>query len=160
MARSLKERLQEYVLDLRTHAERLEKGEVRPGVFFQAFFVETRKLVYRASKGDTTNGRKEAIDFVKRGMVDFNEKRYKEAEGHFCRAIDKDANYGRAHAYLGNALYKQKRISEAIAAWNKAIEVEPNSDAADLAKAKLQKVGPPPQTLANAVENLVAHPPA
>lgn len=158
MARHLKERLQEFAADLKSHAERLEKGEIRAAGFFRAVGQETRKLVYRVSKGDTSHERKQAIDLVKRGMVEYNEKRYKDAEALFRRAAAKDPNYGRAHAYLGNALYRQKHLTDAITAWNKAVEVEPNSDAADLAREKLQKVTKPHEGLFEMVDDFMAHP--
>ena len=158
MAKSLKERLQEYLLDLKAHADRLKKGEIRFAAFLRAVAQETRKVVYRVSKGETTHERKYAIDLVKRGMLDYNAKRYKDAEDLFRRAVGKDANYGRAHAYLGNALYKQKRITDAITAWNKAIEVEPNSDAADLAKEKIYKVTNGRDGLFDMVDDMMVHP--
>lgn len=158
MARSIKERLQDYFADLSVHATRLEKGEIRFGGFLRVVGLETKKLLYRASKGESTHQRKQAIELVKRGMVDYNEKRYKDASDLFRRAARKDPDYGRAHAYLGNALYKQNFITDAITAWNKAIEVEPNSDAADLAKEKLQKVTKPKEGLFDVVEDLMVHP--
>lgn len=137
MAKSLKERFQAYAYDVGEHLDRLKKGEVGYFAAVREIWLETRKLAYRATKGDTSHGRKQAIELVKRGMGEYNAKRYPDAEELFRRAVGKDAGYARAHAYLGNTLYKQKRLTDAVSAWNKAIEVEPSSDAADMAKEKL-----------------------
>ncbi len=154
MAKSFQERVQAYSYDVREHFDRAKKGEIGWGEALRGLWLETRKLAYRATKGETTHGRKHAIDLVKRGMKEYNAKRYPEAEELFRRATGKDSGYGRAHAYLGNALYKQKRLTDAVTAWNKAVEVEPNSDAADMAKEKLLSVGKPREGGLEMVNNL------
>lgn len=140
MAKTLKERLQGYAFDLREDFDRAKNGDHSWGEALRAAWLDTRKLAYRVSKGETTNNRKHAIDLVKRGMAKYNEKHYAEAEELFRRAAAADGGYARAHAYLGNAIYKQRRLTDAITCWNKAVEVEPNSDAADLAREKLLSV--------------------
>jgi len=99
-----------------------------------------RDVVTGYFKPGTSNDRKRAIQTVKRGMKAFNAKQYADAEELFRRAISRDPTYARAHAYLGNTLYKGKRQMEAMCAWQKAIEVEPGSDAADMAQEKIQRI--------------------
>ena len=41
---------------------------------------------------------------------------------------------------MANALYKQKRFADAITSWQKAIHVEPDSDAAEMAREKIQHI--------------------
>ncbi len=52
-----------------------------------------------------------------------------------------DDHYPWAHTYLGHALYQQGRVVEAIASWQRADEVVPHSDAAAMARKKIQNVG-------------------
>lgn len=140
MGKSIQERFQSYTFDVRGHLDRAKKSEIGWGEALNGVWRETRKLAYRATKGETSHNRKYAIELVKRGMNEYNAKRYKDAEELFRRAADKDSGYGRAYAYLGNTLYKLNRLTDAVTAWNKAIEVEPTSDAADVAKKKLQSM--------------------
>lgn len=140
MAKKVRERVQGYSFALRETWDRFRQEDIGAVAACQEAWAETRKLFYRLNKGETSHNRKQAIELVKRGMTKYNTKNYAEAEELFRRAIGKDAGYGRAHAYLGNTLYKLRRLTDAISCWNKAIEVEPNSDAADLAKEKLLAV--------------------
>lgn len=143
MAKSVQKQVSAFADGLKDQAEKAKQGEIGWIDAAKGFWVETRKFAYRLRSGGTSNERKRAIDLVKSGMKAFNNKSYHEAEELFRRAAGKDPGYGRAHAYLGNALYKQKRLTDAVTAWNKAIEVEPSSDAADLAREKLAKASKP-----------------
>lgn len=140
MSKNVKDRVRGYGFALRDTWDRFRQEDIGAREACMEAWAETRKLFYRLNKGETSHNRKQAIELVKRGMTKYNEKNYTEAEELFRRAVGKDAGYGRAHAYLGNTLYKLKRLTDAISCWNKAIEVEPNSDAADLAKEKLLSV--------------------
>lgn len=71
-------------------------------------------------------------------------KRYKAAATDARRAIALAPTFGKAHARLGQALYFQKDYSGAVAAYNDALEYEPDNAVTrtylDKAKYKLDKV--------------------
>ena len=83
-------------------------------------------------------GRKQAVRLVRRGREEYNTAQYAAAEKLFEQAVDLDPGYAWAHLYLGHALYKQNRLREAEAAWRRAADVEPKSEAAAKARKKLQ----------------------
>ena len=143
MAGFVQKRVNDFAEGLKEQAEQAKKGKISWREAAQGFVAEARKFAYRLKAGGTSNDRKRAIDLVKRGMKAYNEKDYDAAESLFRRATHKDPGYGRGYAYLGNALYKQKRNIDAVTAWNKAIDVEPNSDAAEMAKEKLAHMKKP-----------------
>ena len=87
-----------------------------------------------------TPERKSALREVNKGVRLYNDKRYAEALTAFELARDTDPTYGRAWLYLGNALYKRSRQSEAVSAWERAIAVEPRSKAADKARMKMDRL--------------------
>jgi len=88
-----------------------------------------------------TEARKHAIHSLKKGMNAFNSGDLETAEHYFRRSLSYDEHYARAYAYLGLTLYKRGRLTEAVTMWNKAIEVEPGSDAAKMAHEKLAHLG-------------------
>lgn len=141
MAKSVKERGAEFMEDAMGHLKQARSGTLGWREALAGVARDARKQFYRMKKGGTSPARKHAIDLVKRGMNAYNAKDYTEAEALFRKAAEKDPGYGRAHAYLGNALYRQKRLTDAVTCWHKAIEVEPDSDAADMAREKLQAAG-------------------
>jgi len=151
MAKKMAERLLGYGQELSAHVRRAVKREEAPKEALGAVVAETAKLFQKLRKGATTHERKVSIDLVKRGMEHYNARRYAEAEELFQRAVSKDPGYARAHAYYANAVYKLGRSTEALAAWNKAINAEPGSDAAKLAEEKIAHVTKRHGSLADAV---------
>lgn len=88
----------------------------------------------------TTKQRKLAMQWLNKGKDCYNTRSYEKAEDFFRRALTEDPAYARAHAYLGNALYKQGRPEEAVEEWQKAVICEPDSDAARKAQEKIDNL--------------------
>lgn len=97
--------------------------------------------VKRAAKGARAPGsHRQAADYVESGRKAYNDKDYERAECLFRRAIIEDPKYALAHTYLGSALYQLQRVREATLMWTKAIELDPESDAAQKAERHLRRV--------------------
>jgi tetratricopeptide (TPR) repeat protein len=140
MAKSIKQRFQAYSTALKDQIDRGKQREAPLKATIAACWEETRKFARQLAKGETSNERKQAIELVKRAMAEYNAKQYPVAEEFFRRAIGKDPGYARAHTYLGNTLYKMKRYTDAMTSWQKAVEAEPSSDAAETARQKIRSV--------------------
>ena len=91
-------------------------------------------------RGPVSEYRKQALRCLNEGIRLYNGKHYSEALAKFKDAIEVDPQYGRAHLYYGNAQYKLHRHEEALNAWERAIRVDPDSEAADKARAKLERL--------------------
>ncbi len=109
--------------------------------FFQRILGATDLLHLRkAGDGTVTPQRKAAIRCVEKGIAAYNSKKYIEAADQFRQAIAQDPVYARAHCNLGNTLHKLGTPEEAVVEWKKAVIVEPDSDSAAKAQAKLDKL--------------------
>jgi serine/threonine-protein kinase len=64
--------------------------------------------------------------YLHRGVAAYYQKKYREAESFFGKAIDLSPDYAKAYINLGGALNAQQRYGEAETACRKAIELEPN----------------------------------
>ena len=87
-----------------------------------------------------TSQRKESMRLVNEGARLYNSKKYEEAAKVFKAATDCDPTYARAYVYMGNTLYKLAEHSAALHAWERAVSVEPTSEAAFKARAKIEHV--------------------
>ncbi len=141
MAKSRKELLQGYGVMVADHMRRVFRYEQSPADAVTAWAQDTRQLYRKLTKPPPTPGRKAAIHYLKLGMADYNAGHLKSAEEYMRRAVSSDEQYARAHAYLGNTLYRRGRLAEAVGAWNQAVESEPGSEAAQMALAKLHRLG-------------------
>lgn len=101
---------------------------------------DSDKLV-RAVKGSRKPGdHHRAARYVEKGRKAYNQKRYAVAEEAFRKALLEDAEYALAHCYMGSAMYKQDKLSEAIKYWTNAVKLAPGSDAAVRAEKSLMRV--------------------
>ncbi|NLV44304.1 MAG: tetratricopeptide repeat protein [Candidatus Hydrogenedentes bacterium] len=87
-----------------------------------------------------TDRRKAAIRSLNDGIRLYNGKRFSEALRAFEESVEYDPQYGRAHLYYGNAQYKLRNYEEALASWQCVIRIEPNSDIAEKAREKLERI--------------------
>ncbi|HUW61586.1 MAG TPA: tetratricopeptide repeat protein, partial [Candidatus Bathyarchaeia archaeon] len=81
-----------------------------------------------------------AQKLLDKGRERFNAKDYEAAEKLFRGALAEDPECDWACTFLGHALYHQGRYQDALAAWQRAYEMDPVSDAGLKAKKKLQHV--------------------
>jgi len=87
-----------------------------------------------------TGHRKDSMGLVNDGVKLYNAKKYEEALKAFRAATEHDSTYARAYVYLGNTLYKLAEHGEALRVWQHAISLDPLSDAAGKARAKVERV--------------------
>jgi tetratricopeptide (TPR) repeat protein len=104
------------------------------------FVDESRRLGRAIKDVRSPHDHHAAAQLLERGRRAFNEKDLKRAEDYFRRALIEDPHYALAHTYLGVVLYKQERLREAILCWNKAVELDPGSDAAHRAERHLKGI--------------------
>jgi len=81
-----------------------------------------------------------ASQYVEKGRRAYNDKNFKMAEDLFRHAIIENPRYALAFTYLGSTLYNLQRINDATSMWMKAIEVDPDSEAAAKAMRHLRRV--------------------
>ena len=137
MAKSLSKRLKTFFHETGRHLARAVRREEPAGEALAEIWAQTRRLGRGARGRHRSKGRQEAVNFAKRGTQAYNRREYAQAEALFRKAIEDDPHYARAHTYLGNALYKQTRVLEAVQQWQIAIRVEPDSEAAQEAQEKI-----------------------
>jgi len=77
---------------------------------------------------------------IKKGRQAYDTGEYELAEKCFRQALVFDQAYTRAYSDLGQALYKQGRTQEAVAYWQKIVDLEPGTEAADKARHRIAKV--------------------
>lgn len=108
------------------------------------FFSEVASNIedcWRDYKAPPMSGqRKDAMNLVNDGVKLYNAKKYLEALKAFKTASEYDPTYARAYTYLGNTLYKLAEHGDALRAWERAIAVDPLSEAASKARAKVARV--------------------
>ena len=88
----------------------------------------------------TSPQRKDAMRCVNQGKNSYNARNYLDAEKAFMQAISEDPGYARAHYYLGNTLHKLNRPEDAVIEWQRAINVDADSEVAAKAQKKLDMI--------------------
>ncbi len=116
---------------------RWKGGEISFSECRAACVRHIKELWQELGKPPLTEQRKKSIHYLHVGIRLYNSKRFEEALYAFKQALNMDPRYSRAHLYYGNAQYKLRNPEEAIASWEFAIRVEPDSDAATKARDKL-----------------------
>jgi len=94
----------------------------------------------RRTLAPSDSKRREATHVAEKARRAYNKKDYVRAEKGFRKAIAADPGYALAHTYLGHCLYQLGRLDDAVGSWRRAIEAEPNSDAAQSARKKIGHV--------------------
>ncbi len=140
MVRNIYMRIVEYKTDCGRHIVGLCRREESLGTFCRGMGHDTVKFIKFFGKPHSSKNHKEAVRFVKKGTAEYNKGRFDQAIYYFQRAVHEDKEYARAYYYLGNALAKKERKSEAISAWAAAAEVNPRSDIARLAEGRLDRM--------------------
>lgn len=93
-----------------------------------------------ATKTETTEKHKRASRMLEHGRKHYNKKRYGKARRYFLGAVSSDPEYALAHYYLGLVRYQLNFSDRALASWEQAIRVDPDSDAALKAKQNIERV--------------------
>jgi len=101
---------------------------------------DAKKLRKHVGDQHSSERRKAALKLVKQGREAYNAKNDTLAEKFFRDAVLADEKCALGYAYLGNALYRQGRTSEAENYWRRATMVDPSSEGADKAFRSLQRL--------------------
>lgn len=98
------------------------------------------RKVLRALVGDKKKSKREreVTELLKKGVERYNKKDYKSAERYFRKAWEEDPGCTLAVTYLGNTLYKNNMLQEAVMTWRRAYELDPQSEGGMKALKKLQ----------------------
>ena len=126
--------------NLAEHVKAYRDKEADAGTMLARIKKDSTRFVKGFFKAKPTKDRKKAIHYVKEGMKCFNKRDHREAILLFEKSIKADPGYTRAYAYLGDAHHKLKHTTKAVTAWQKAIDLDPKSDAAHHAKDRLRNV--------------------
>ncbi len=140
MPRSVFKDLKTFTKNISRHAEKVFRRRESMRDALAGVASDTKKLGKHASSKKTAEHRKAAMKLVKQGREAYNARNDTLAESLFRDAVIADETCALAHAYLGHALYRQGRTTEAENAWRRATMVEPGSDGADKAFRSLQRL--------------------
>jgi tetratricopeptide (TPR) repeat protein len=102
--------------------------------------ADGKKLVQSLRPQESKERQKCAEEWLKKGTHKYNHKEYDRAEECFRRAVDEDPKCVAAVTYLGHTLYQKNMMDEALRAWKRAHEMDPNSPAGQKAMRKIQHV--------------------
>ena len=105
-----------------------------------AILPGARKPETGKKKSRGTHNHRLAAKALNKGRKEYNEKRYGKAEELFREATELDERYALAHYFVGLAMYKVDDADAAVRSWKRAIEVDPNSEAASKAERKIDHV--------------------
>ena len=102
--------------------------------------VDVQKVRATASaQSPEARRHKSAAKLTESGRKSFNKGAYEKAEQLFRAAIIEDPHYALPLAYLGNALHKQGKVSQAVAAWKRAHDLDPLSEGGRKAERSLRR---------------------
>lgn len=130
--------LRTYAHNVGGHARRLARRKESVREAAAQLTRDSRKLGHSILPSRVNENREEARRLVRSGRNHYNNRRFDRAEEEFRNAIVYDAKYALAYTYLGHTLYKQGKGRDARYYWEQAIRTDPNSEAAEKARAKLQ----------------------
>lgn len=138
MSKSLFTSAKTFVKNVGRHARRIFARQEKASEAWADLRNDARKLKKVASKASMTSQQKESAELTSEGRHAYNAKDYAKAEEFFRQALRTDSENCLAQTYLGHTLYKLGRGGEAAAAWKRAINMAPGSEAAEKARQKLQ----------------------
>jgi len=119
------------------HIKRVATRQQTPAEAWVETLKDVDKLRHAFAKVKLSESEREAEQLVDAGRQAYNVKDYEKAEAFFRQAIVADKNHCLAHTYLGYALYKMGRLTEAEGSWQRALAVAPNFQAGEKARQKL-----------------------
>lgn len=140
MSKNILKSAKTYAKNLAKHAGRVAKRQEHVKDAIAGAAADGKRLRHTIERANRPARRKQAARLTEEGRQNYNNRDYTGAEETFRDAARTDPMYALAYTYLGHSLYQQGRMSEAIAAWRKAIEAEPGSRAANKAEKKIHHV--------------------
>lgn len=127
-----------FLKNLWAHVKRITTRREHVREALDAIRADVRKLAKAFEAPDSAERRRRARTHLRAGRERYNNRDYAAAETFFREALLEDPRCTLAATYLGHTLFQCGRLSEAKAAWTRAYDQEPNSDAGQKALAKLR----------------------
>ena len=134
-------RMQELLQDFRRGATRLLRRLKRLRPAEKKAFEDSRR----------------ARAWLEKGRRMYNKKHYHNAMEAFRTAIEYDPQDALGHYFLGLAYYKQEKTNEAVAAWRRAVDADPDSEAAEKARRKIEYVQSHMARVADELKRRIRH---
>ena len=142
MAKDFRSSFKTYRKNVKLHVGHVFSGKEEFRHAVKEIRHDSRKLwngfLKKAPEGESA--RKRAIQFTKQGRQFYNNGNYEAAEKSFRNAAVEDPTYVLALHYLGNTLYKMNRSSDAVVAWRRAYDADPESETGQEAQRRIQLV--------------------
>ena len=129
-----------YAKNLTKHARRVATGAESAKAAMAGLSRDTKKLKHKLAGPKGEGDHRRSAKMAERGRAAYNRKEYEKAEERFRLAIIEDPEYALPRLYLGDALYKQGRLDEAVSCWKHTIRAAPRSDEAAKARQKIDHV--------------------
>ena len=135
------ERIKELLQDLQRYAARLWRRAKR----------------LRPAEAKAFEDRQRARAWLEKGRRAYNKKHFNHAIDAFHTAIEYNPHESLGHYFLGLAYYKQQKTNEALAAWRRAVDSDPDSEAADKARRKIEYVQSHMTRVADELKRRISH---
>ena len=111
------------------HARCIVTRKETPGEAWANLRSDAHKVrVIASSQTEGSKRHRESAKLTESGRKRYNKGDYVKAEQLFRAAILEDPQYALPLTYLGNALQKQGKSTEALSAWERAVKLDPHSD--------------------------------
>ncbi|MCX5758952.1 MAG: tetratricopeptide repeat protein, partial [Candidatus Hydrogenedentes bacterium] len=140
MATTLVRSMTTFSKNLWVHAKRIVMNRESVGEAVAGIRADGRKLTKAFEAPDSAERRRRARTLLRAGRDSYNGGNYAEAEARFREALSEDPRCTLAITYLGHTLFQCGRLTEAKAAWKRAHDQDPDSEAGQKAFAKLRHV--------------------
>lgn len=127
-----------FLRNLWVHAKRVSINRESAREAFAGIRNDARKLAKTFETPDSADRRRRARASLRAGCNSYNAGDYAGAEARFREALSEDPRCTLAATYLGHTLFQCGRLTEAKAAWKRAHDLDPESDAGQKALAKLR----------------------
>lgn len=110
------------------------------GDAFSSIARDARKLQKLTRKLGTKKEQRASLRLCDNSRKAYNTRDYRAAEEFAHKAIKADPDCGLAYTYLGFALYKTGRTTEALSMWQRAVSLDPEGEGGGRARRTLQAI--------------------
>jgi Tfp pilus assembly protein PilF len=138
MATTQVQSMSTFLKNLWVHAKRVLTNRENFREAVAGIRADAGKLAKAFEAPQSAQRRRHARSLLRAGRDSYNGGDYPTAEARFREALSEDPRCTLAITYLGHTLFQCGRLTEAKAAWKRAHDQDPNSDAGQKALAKLR----------------------
>jgi len=130
--------LKSFCKNVGLHVGGVFSGRESGGEAIRQVKSDSRKILRMMRGGERSQKERDVTQLLKKGVERYNKKDYVAAERYFRKAWEEDPGCTLAVTYLGNTLYKNNMLQEAVMTWRRAYEIDPRSEGGAKALKKLQ----------------------